>query len=118
MSDANGRVCGVDRLPTGSGGAEGVDAEILRIDVDLDVVSLRQHGNRGRGGMNAPLLFRGGDALHTVHTALVFELAEDFVAADERNNLAQTADARFTCGGDLHAPASRLRESRVHPEQF
>ena len=65
-----------------------------------------------------PLLLRRRDALHAVHAALVFELAVDFVAADQRDHFLQTAHRGIAGGGDFHLPAARFREARVHAENL
>jgi hypothetical protein len=42
MRDAHGRVGGVDVLTSGAGGAIGIDAQVLVLDIDFDVfVDLR-----------------------------------------------------------------------------
>jgi hypothetical protein len=40
VGDADGRVGGVDRLTAGAGAAEGVDAEVLGFDLDVDLFGL------------------------------------------------------------------------------
>jgi hypothetical protein len=60
MRDADGRVGRVDRLAAGAGGAEGVDAEVLGFDLDVDLFGLGQHGDGDGGGVDAALRLGGG----------------------------------------------------------
>src|SRR5579883_346157 len=74
VRNADGGVSCVDRLAAGTRGAERVDAEVLGLDFDVDFVGFRQNGDSGSGGVDAPLGFRGGDALHPMNSAFIFEL--------------------------------------------
>src|SRR6185437_7418524 len=50
VRDADGGVGRVDRLATGSGGAEGVDPKVLGFDLDVYFFGFRKHGySDGRG---------------------------------------------------------------------
>ena len=82
VRDAHGGVGGVDGLAAGAGRAEGVDAQILGFDLDVDFVGFGKNGDGGGGSVNAALGFRGGHALHAMHAAFVFQLGIDFVALD------------------------------------
>src|ERR1700681_3652995 len=55
MGDADRRFGLVDVLAAGALRAHGLDPEIIALDVDIDLLDLRQHGNRRRRGVNAPL---------------------------------------------------------------
>ena len=44
----------VDVLPAGAAGAHRIDADVVRLDVDIDVLGFRQHRDRRRRRMNAP----------------------------------------------------------------
>ena len=68
--------------------------------------------------MDAALLLGHRHALHAVHAALVFQLAVDLVAADQRDDFLQPAHGRFAAGGDFHLPALRFRVARVHAEDL
>ena len=71
VCDAHRRIRGVHRLPARSGRTERVDAQVFRLDLDVDVVRLRKHRHRRGGGVNAALLLGGGHPLHAMHAALV-----------------------------------------------
>src|SRR5882762_6707801 len=77
VRDAHGGIGGVHGLAAGTGGTEGVDAQIFGFDFDVDVVGFREHGYGCGGGVDAALLLGGGDALHAVHAAFVFQFGID-----------------------------------------
>ena len=118
MGDAHGRIGGIDGLAAGTGGAEGVDADVFGVDLDLDFVGFGQYGDRDGGGMNAALLFGHGHALHAVHSALVFQLAVDLVAADQCDHFLHPAHGGLAHAGDFHLPALRFGVTGVHPEDL
>ena len=105
-------------LPAGAGRAERIDADILGLDLDFHFVGFRQHRDRDRGGVHAALLLGHRHALHAVHAALVLQLAVDLVAADQRDDFLEAADARLAAGRDFHLPALRLGVARVHAEDL
>ena len=95
VRDAHRRIGRVHRLSAGARGAERIDAHVLRLDLDLDVVGFRQHRDRDGGRVDAALLFRRRHALDAMDAALVLELAVHFVAADEGDDFVQPADFRL-----------------------
>src|SRR5262249_34438925 len=86
MRDAHGGVRRVHRLAAGPGRAERVDAQVFSFDFDVYVFSFGQNRHRDRRSVYAALLFRGGDALHAVHSALVFHLRVDALAFNNGDN--------------------------------
>src|SRR6267142_21713 len=80
VRDAHGGIGGVHGLAAGTGGAEGVDAQIFGFDFDVDVVGFREDGYGCGGGVNAALLLCGGNALHAMDAAFVFQLGVNLVA--------------------------------------
>ena len=73
VRDPHGRVGGVHRLPARARGPEDVDAQIVRVDLEVDLFGLGQDGHRGRRGVDAPLALGLGDPLDAVHAGLVPE---------------------------------------------
>ena len=79
--DAGGQVgdthCGVsfvDVLSTGAAGAEGVDAQVRRVDLDgLRFVGFGQHRHRAGAGVDAPLRFGRRHTLHAMAARLKLE---------------------------------------------
>src|SRR5580704_3981570 len=72
VGDAHGGVRGVDGLVAGTRGAEGVDPQVLGLDLDVDFVGFGKDGNGGGGSMRAALGFGVGNALDAMDTAFVF----------------------------------------------
>ena len=66
-------VGGVHALPAGPGRPFDVDAQVLVRQSDLDLLRLRQDGNRGGGGVDATRGLGDRHALHAVHAALVLQ---------------------------------------------
>ena len=77
--------------PPGPGRAERIDADILGVDLDLDLVGLRQHRHGDGRRVHAPLLLGHRHALHAVHAAFVLQLAVDLVAAHQGDDFLQAA---------------------------
>ena len=67
VRDANGGVRRVDVLSAGSLRTVGVDAQIVRIDLDLDLVRFGEHGDRDRRGVDPSGRLRRRHALHAMH---------------------------------------------------
>ena len=83
VGDAHRRVGLVDVLAAGAGGAEGVDAQVGRVEIDvLDLVDFRHHRHGARRGVDAALGFGHRHALHTVAAGFELEPLIDTVAAD------------------------------------
>ena len=80
--------------PPGAGRAVDVDAQVGRVEREVDVVGDRQHRHRDGAGVDAALRLGGGDALHAVHAGLVLELAVRAVAGDLDGDLREPADLR------------------------
>ena len=80
VRDAHRGVGGVDRLAAGTGGAEDVDAQVVRVDLDLDLLGLGQHQHAGGGGVDPALRLGHRHALHAVHAALVLQPRPDALA--------------------------------------
>ncbi len=118
MGDADRRIGGVDRLAARPGGAEGIDAQVLCLDLDVDVLGLWQHRDGDRRGMHAALRLGLGNALHAMHPALVLHLRVDAVALDDRDDFFHAAHAALRLGEDFDLPAMLFGEAHIHPEDF
>src|SRR5260370_16889218 len=91
MGDANRAVGGVDRLAAWTARAEDVDAQILLVDLDVDLFGLGQHGHGCRRGVDATAGLGLRDTLHAVDTGLEFKPLEDVAAGDRGPPLLQPA---------------------------
>ena len=104
--------------PPGPARAEGVDPQVLVVDLDVDLFGFGQHGDRDRGGVDAAAGFGGGHALDAVHAALVLQLAVDAAPLDHRDDFLEPADAGVVARHELDPPALALRVPAVHPKQL
>ena len=82
--------------PPGPGGAEGVDADVLGVDLDVDLLGLGQDGHGDGRGVDAARGLGRGNALHAVDAALEAQLRVDAVALDHGDDFLDAALAR--CG--------------------
>ena len=94
MNDAHRRIGRIDSLSARTARPHHADVEILRIDLHIHLLGLRQHGNRDRRSMNATVGFGDRNALYAVHAALVFELLVDLLACHKDDYFLQTAAIR------------------------
>ena len=93
MGDSYSGVGFVDVLPTGSLCAEGVDAKIGRVDVDLDgVVDFRVDEDAGEGGVAATRRVEGTFPDETVYADFRAEKAIGVFAFDLDRGTADASD--------------------------
>ena len=101
-------------LATSTLGAECVDAQILVMDDDVDILGFRQH-RHGRGaGMNAPLGFGSWHALHPVYAAFKLQLGIDPAAFHFQGRILEAAQIAFRQLQDLCFPALQAAIALVH----
>ena len=117
MGDADRGVGRVHALAARAGGGRGFDVEVLRPQLDLDGVGLRQHSHRRRRGVDASLRLRLRHALDAVDAALVLQLRVRALTVDLELDLVVPAHAGGRGVHDLDLPALLLGPARVHPEQ-
>src|SRR2546429_478765 len=118
MCDTHGGIGGVHRLAAGAGGAESVDAQIFRLDLDVDFVGFGQHGDRCRRSVDAPLLLGRGNALYAMHAAFVFQPGINLVPLNRGNHFFHSPKRRRRTFEDLHFPALRFGVARIHAEKL
>ena len=101
--------------PPGPVRAVDVDLQVVRIDLDLDLLGLRHDGDSRGGRVDPPLRLRLGDALHAVRAALPLEDGVRAVTLDrERHFLVAAALARARAEL-LDLEAAALGVTREHP---
>src|SRR5256885_13119287 len=66
VRDADGGIGGVDGLAAGAGRTEGVDAQVLGFDLDVDIVGFGENRDSGGGSVDAALRFGCRNALDPV----------------------------------------------------
>jgi hypothetical protein len=84
VGDPHRGVGGVDALAAGARGAEDVDPQVVRVDLDVDLLGLGQHQHAGRGGVDAALRLGDRHPLHAVHAALELQPGPHAVAGHRR----------------------------------
>jgi len=121
MRDPHRRVGGVDALTAGPGGAEHVDAQIVRVDLDLDVLGLGQHEHAGGRGVDAALRLGGRHPLHAVHAALVLQprphCAVGLAGPDRDRRGLDAAEIGGLVVEHVGRPALPFGVAQVHPQQ-
>ena len=100
-------------LAAGAGArAHRIDADVLRANIDVDVLGLGQHGDgRRRRGCGRPRR----NALHAMYAGFVFQARKHAFAADRGNDLLVAAEVVLGDGDDL--PAADLGVAAVHAEE-
>ena len=99
----------VDVLAAGALRSHGVDLEVVRLDLDVDVLDLGQHRD-GRGrGVDAALRLGVGHALDAVHAGLELQPGERPAAPDLGDDFLEAALGALGEGEDfgLSSPAAR-----------
>src|SRR5205085_646577 len=118
VRDANRRVGRVDALSAGARRAEGVYAQVVRVDLHVNLFGFGEHGDGDGGGVYAPARLCLRHALDAVYAGLVLESGVDLVAFDECDGLLDAAYARLRRVEYLHAPALSLGVATVHPKHL
>src|SRR5580765_3317933 len=101
MRDAHGGVSGVHALTARPGRTVDVDLEVVRIDLDLDLLCLRHHGDRGGRGVHASLRLCLGHTLDPAGPALPLEDRVRALAFDSERDL-------LVAAGLVRARADRI----------
>src|SRR5688572_25699460 len=119
MGDAHRRVGRVHGLAAWTGRALHVDPEVLLlVDLDLDLIGLRQDDDRDRRGVDPAARLGRGDALDSVDTAFELEPAVGAIAADLDDGLLDPVDAGLVHAHDLGLVPVPAGVAGVHPEQL
>src|SRR5215469_7611184 len=105
VGDTHGGISCIHRLSSRTGGAESVDPQVFRLDLDVHIFGFRQHGYGYSRGVDTPLLFGLRHSLYAVHAALIFQLRVHPITLNDRNYLFQAAHRRFGSRQHLHFPA-------------
>ena len=116
VSDPDGAGGLVDLLPARSAGKEGVHSQVVVVDLDLDVVGLRQYGDGGSGGVDSALSFCGGNPLHTVATTLELQLQKGTLAGNRDRDVLEAAEFGGRTVDQLGLPPTAFDQPLVHVE--
>jgi len=118
MGDTHRRFGLVDVLATSPGSAIDIDAQIGRINVNIDVFSLWQHRHGTGRSMDAALGFRFRNPLHPVCATLVLKTRIDSLAADHGDHFLHAAGIGLGTAHYFNPPALAFGITTVHAEQI
>ena len=77
MCQSHGRVGGVDTLTSRSGCAEEVEADVIPLEVDIELAGFREDCDRSRRSLDPALGLGLWNALYTVDAGFIFHDAVD-----------------------------------------
>ena len=118
VRDAHRRIRHVDVLAAGARGAEGVDAQIVELDVDLDlVVHLRVDEHRGERGVPPRVGVERRDAHQPVHADFRLQQAVGVLAVDLEGDRLDARAFALQPVGDHGLEALALGPAQVHAQQ-
>ena len=118
MGDADGGVGFVDVLTARAGCAEGVDAQVGGVQLDVfQFVRFGHDGNGAGGGVDTALAFGGGDALHAVAARFEFQTTVRTQTDDTGDDFFIAAQFAFIGGNNFDLPAVALGVAAVHAQQ-
>ncbi len=101
-----------------SAGAEDIESDVLRIDLDLDLIDLGQNSHGRSRGMDPSPTLGGGNALDPVGTGFKFKPRVSPITLDHKGGFFDAADAGFRDVDHLGLPALVLSIAQIHPHQL
>ena len=118
MGQPDRRVGLVDVLAARPGGAEGVDSDLVPVQLNLEVaLDFRQHLHQGKRGVAALLRIERADPDQPVDTPLGLEKAVRVAAVDGDGNALDAGLLTVGLVEDLRAEAVALGPAEIHPQQ-
>ena len=117
VGNANGGGGFVDVLPPCAGGAEGVDLQVLGVQLKVHFLRFRQHCDRYGGGVNATLTLRFRHPLHPVHPAFKLKAGVGAVAVNGKADFLVSAQLRGVLRQNFALKALLLRVHTIHTVQ-
>ena len=107
----------VDVLAAGAARSHGVDAQVIGLDVDVDVFRLRQDRHGRRRSVDATAGLGRRNALHAMHARLELEARKDALARDRGDDLLVAAEIALRRTDQLGLPAVLIGVAAVHAKQ-
>ena len=105
-------------MSAGAGRTEGVNAQIFRIDLNVNFFSFRKNRNGDRRSVNASTGLSLRHALHAMHAGFMLQFRIDFLAFNQRDGFLHTADSGFGSIENLHLPALAFGIARIHAQDI
>jgi hypothetical protein len=118
VHDPHRAVGRVDRLAARPRRAIDVDAQVLVVDLDVDLLRLGQHRDRRRRGVDPAARLGRGHALDAVDAAFELQLREHALPRHAGDDFLEAACVGRRAGDQLDPPALRFGITLVHPEQI
>ena len=119
VGDADGGVGFVDVLTTRAGCAEGVDAQVGGVQLDVfEFVRFRHDGDGAGGSVDTALAFGGGNALHAVAARFEFQTTVCTQTDNAGDDFFIAAQFAFVGGNDFDLPAVAFGVAAVHAQQI
>ena len=118
MRNPHGAVRRVHALPAVTRRAVHVNPQILRVNLQFDVLRFRQHRHRAGGGLDFAVGLRNRHALHPVNAALVLHARENAAARDAEHGFLDAAQLRLRRRNRLDAEVMPLGIADVHAHQL
>ena len=117
MGDAHRAFGLVDMLAAGALRPEHIDAQVLVIDLNVDILGFRQHRHGGGGSVDAALVFSGGHPLHPVDATLEFQFCISAAAVDLQGGVLDAAQIAFGTVHHFGTPALQPAITLIHFQQ-
>ncbi len=124
VRDPHGGVGGVDALPARAAGAVDVDAQVVGVDLHVDLLGLGQHQDARGRGVDPALGLGHRHPLDAVHAALELQPGVGGIAGldgaaslDRDLDVLVAAEVGLLRVQDLGPPAAALGVAQVHPQQ-
>ena len=118
VGDADRRVGLVDMLAAGAAGAEGVDADILLVEVDIDaVVEFRHDHHRGERGVATAAGVKRRDPHQPVDAEFGAHVAVGVAPLDQDRDTLRSGLVSRQDIEDIGTEAHPFRPAEVHPQQ-
>ncbi len=118
VGNTDGGIGGVDALAAVAATAEHIDSQVGRVDVDVGLLGLRQHGNRGCRSVNPPLALGDGHALDTVDAGFEFQMLIGVDTVDGEGDFLKAADFVGTFTDQLQLIVVSFGPPGIHAVQF
>ena len=118
MRDADSAVGLVDVLTAGAASAHGVDADVVGLDVDVDLLGLGENGDGRSGCVDAAARLGRRNTLNAVDAGFKLQLGENALAGDGGDDLFVSAEIAFGDRNDFSFPAVQVGIAVVHAEEI
>ena len=117
MGNTNCRFGFVYVLAAGTACTIGIDTQVCRVNLYINLFSLRQYSHGNGRGVYASLRFGFRHTLYTMYAAFEFHAAVNAVTADLENDLLKAAQLSRVGIHNLNTPAAGFCITQIHTEE-